>query len=59
MAELRFPYGYAKDSNGVMGMGTMLTRKELEVNKQSTNSILSSGVVQLLCMNLLLKKEFP
>ena len=27
---LRFPYGYAKDSNGVMGMGTLLTRAELE-----------------------------
>lgn len=30
MSELRFPYGYAKDSNGVMGMGTLLTRSQLE-----------------------------
>jgi hypothetical protein len=28
---LRFPYGYAKDSNGVMGMGTLLTRSQLEL----------------------------
>lgn len=25
-----FPYGYRKDENGVMGMGTMLSRSELE-----------------------------
>lgn len=29
----KFPYGYTKDSNGVMGMGTMLTRQELEAKQ--------------------------
>ena len=37
MTEPRYPYAYARDSNGVMGMGTMLTLPEYETKTTVEN----------------------